>query len=270
MIEPKDLLGPSATLLAVTLAIFAFALTRAFEVYNKKRTALLEADVPDPVKKQKLFFLFVFGDGLLLFMVSFMSLVIGICFVIVLHKTLSVYLGSPLFTVDSIIGDFGFLLLMLIIVLIIFLMASLALFTTEVIIGERKLPLLARVYARRVLGRRSTQVEADSLVPEARNLYEKEAVGESVLYSMASLELALRNKLDLPAGVGFGRLLGSVREKLGEVISAEELIKIRGVRNIAAHPSPERQVTKQDAEQVLRLVEDILQRFESNPQEGLN
>ncbi|MBA7651811.1 hypothetical protein ES703_59638 [subsurface metagenome] len=79
---------------------------------------------------------------------------------------------------------------------------------------------------------------------------------------MASLELAFRNKLDLPAGVGFGRVLGSVREKLGEVVSAEELINIRKLRNIAAHPTPERRVTKEDAETVLSVVDSIMHRLE--------
>jgi len=229
---------------------------------------LVAADVPEPVKKQNLFVLFVFGDSYLLLVTSIVSLAIGVSFVLILYRSIRLYLASPVFTLDRILGDFSTLLFMLVLILAVFLVASLTLFTTEVIIGEEKLPLLARVYARSVLGRRYSKVDADSLVPEARKLYEKEAFGESVLYSMASLELALRNKLDLPEGVGFGKLLGSVRDKLGEVISAEELIEIRRVRNIAAHPSPERRVTKQDAERVLHLVEDILRRLGQDYPEG--
>lgn len=270
MIEVRDLLGPGATLAAVALAVFAFTFPRALAIYKEKRAAVLELDVPDSVKKRNLFVLFVFGDSLLLFMTSILSLTIGIGFVISLYHTLQIYLGSPLFVIDRVLGEFSFLLFMLFIVLTVLLAASLTLFTTEVIVGEKKLPLLSRVYVRSVLGRRSSEVEADSLIPEAKNLFEKEAFGESVLYTMASLELALRNKLDLPEGVGFGRLLGSVREKLERMISAEELIKIRSVRNIAAHPSPDRRVTKQDAEQVLRLVEDILRRLQVNSPERVN
>lgn len=262
MIGVGDLLGPGATLAAVALAVFAFTLPRALAIYKEKRAALLEADVPNHVKKQKKFILFVFGDSQLLFLISFLSLIIGIGFVISLYHALQLYLGSPLFTIDRVLGEFSFLLFTLFILLIVLLAASLALFTAEVIIGEKKLPLLARIYARSVLGRRSSKVEANSLVPEARKLYDKEAFGESVLYSMASLELALRNKLDLPEGVGFGRLLGSVSEKLGGVISAEELIKIRNVRNIAAHPSPEKQVTKEEAEEVISRVGEILKRLQ--------
>lgn len=264
MIEVGGLLGPSATLSAVALAVFAFAFPRVLEIYNKKRTAVLEADVPDPVKRQKIFVLFVFGDSYLLFMTSTLLLLIGAGFVIALYHSLKLYLGSSLFTIDEILGDFGFLLIMLALVLIGLFVASFALFTAEAFIGEEKLPLLARVYARSVLGRRSRKTETDSLSHEARLLFKKESFGESVLYSVASLELALRNRLDLPEGIGFGRLLVSVRERLGEVIAIDELTKIRNIRNIAAHPSPERKVTRKDAEQVLHLVGNILQRLQGD------
>ena len=266
MFEVGDLLSPSATLAAISLAVFIFSFPRSLSIYKEKRTALLEADVPDPVKEQRLFKLFVFGDGLLLFFTGLMSLTMSILFIIFMSRTISLYLGSPFLTASRVLGDFGQLLLLSLIVLIVLVLASLALFTTEVIVGEKRLPLLARVYARSVLGRGSSKVEIDSLVPEARSLYEKGAFGESVLYSMASLELALRNNLDLPEGVGFGRLLGTVRERLEGVISVEELIEIRRLRNSAAHPSPERRVTKQDAEQVLHLVENILQKLQASYQ----
>jgi hypothetical protein len=264
MIEVGDLLGPGATLLAVALAIFVFALARALERGNKSRKALLEIDVPDSVKEQKSFRLFVFGDSLIFAIISVLSLVVGIGFVIFLHDALKLFFVSPVAAADieGVVGEFRFLLIMFFIALLILLPASLALFTTEVIIGEKKLPLLARVYARSVRGRRSSKVDADSLLPEAKKAYRNKAFGETVLYSVASLELALRDKLDVPAGVGFGRLISSVSEKLAGVVPVEELIEVRKVRNIAAHPSAGEKVTKKDAERVLQLVEDMLQRVE--------
>jgi hypothetical protein len=263
MIELGDLLGPGATLLAVTFAVFVFTLSRALERGNKKRAALLEADVPDTVRNQSSFRLFVFGDSLIFAIISVLSLAVGIGFVIFLHDALKLFFASSVAVsdIEGVVGEFRFLLFMFCIVLIILLPASLALFTTEVIIGEKKLPLLARVYARSVLGRQSSRVDANSLLPEARRLYENRAFGESVLYSVASLELALRDKLDIPAGVGFGRLIGSVSEKLAGVVPVEELIKVRKVRNIAAHPSPGKRVTKKEAERVLLLVEKILRKL---------
>jgi len=270
MVEVGDLLAPCATLSAVTLAVFVFALPRALDIGKKRKAALIEADVPDQVKKQVLFNLFVFGDGLLLFIAGLLSLYLGTGFIISMHHILKLSLDSPVVTADRILEEFDSLLLMLLIVLVVLVVGSLALFTTEVIIGEKKLPLLARVYARGVLGRRPSKVDADNLVPEARNLYRKGAFGESVLYSMAALELALRDKLDLHEGVGFRRLFVSVVERLGDVLSAEELFNIGRLRNIAAHPSPETKVVKQDAEQALRLVEDILRKLQVNLPEGGN
>ena len=179
MIEAGDLLGSVATLAAVTLAVFAFTLPRSVAIYNKKKTALLEADVPDPVKKQNLFVLFVFGDSYLLFVTGILSLFIGMGFVISLYHAFKLYVGSPVVAINVILENLSFLLFLLFIVLSVLLVASLSLFTTEVIMGEKKLPLLTRVYARDVLGRRSSKMEADSLVPEAENLYKKEAFGEA-------------------------------------------------------------------------------------------
>lgn len=267
MIEARDLLAPGATLLAVALAVFAFALPRALEIGRKKRAALLEADIPDSVKKQNKFLWFVFGDSITLFMASILSLMIGVGFVIFMHDTLKLYLDSPLLTIDRVLEEFRFLLFMLFGALIVLFVGSLTLFTTEVIIGEKNLPLLARVYARGVLGRWPSKVDTDSLVPEARNLYKKGAFGESVLYSTASLETALKSRFNLPINLNFGRAIVELKEQLGKIVPVEELNNIRVIRNIAAHPSPERKVTKKDAEQALRLVEKILKRLEKNYQE---
>ena len=84
------------------------------------------------------------------------------------------------------------------------------------------------------------------------------------MYSVASLELELRNILNIPEGIGFGRLIGSVSDRLGDVVSISELIEIRRVRNIAAHPSPTSTVTKKDAENVLTSVDNILKRLKNN------
>jgi len=95
-------------------------------------------------------------------------------------------------------------------------------------------------------------------------LYNKKSFGEVILYSVAALEIALRDRFNLPEGAGFGRLLGEVSEKLKDFMPVSTLIKIRGMRNIAAHPSPDRQVTEEDAKQVLELVEDILSRLDES------
>ena len=88
MIELKYLIGPGATLSAVSIAIFVFSLPRALSIYNEKMAALHEVDVPDLIKKQKLFNFFVYQDSILLFAISFVSLVIGFLFVTFLYMSL--------------------------------------------------------------------------------------------------------------------------------------------------------------------------------------
>jgi len=198
-------------------------------------------------------------------MTSVSLLILGIVYCpALLYRIANFYLGSRMFSTAQILSDFRDLSFWFGIIVSAVFVAIIALFSNDIFFMQKRLPILVRVYVRNILKQRASRDEIDSLLPEAEKLYQKGAFGESVLYSVASLEAALKNRLDLPPDVGFGRLLGSVREKLGEVISAEELIEIRRVRNIAAHPSPERQVTKKDAKQVLHLVENILRRLQGN------
>jgi len=264
MLEPKELLAPTAALFAVIFAIFGFLFPRALTLSRERKAALSEIDVPDHVRKRLGFKIGALGDVLLLYVTSVSLLILGIVYCpALLYRIANFYLGPQMFSSTEILSDFRDLSLWFGILSSAVLVVVFALFSND-IFASKRLPLLVRVYIGNVLGQRASKAEADSLLPAARNLLNKGAFGESVLYSMASLELALRDKLGLPAGVGFGRLLGSVREKLGEVIPVEELIKIRNLRNIAAHPSPEKKVTKKDAEQVIRLVGNILQRLQGD------
>lgn len=261
MLEPKELLAPTAALLAVIFAIFGFLFPRALTLYRERQAALSEIDVPDYIRKRFGFRIGALGDVLFLFMTSVLLLIVGVVYCpTLLYRIANFYLGSQVFSSAQILSDFRDLSFWFGIFCTAVLAAVLILFSNDVFVSKR-LPLLVRVYIGNVLGQRASKSEADSLLPEAKKLYKQGAFGEAVLYSVASLELALRDKLALPVGVGFGRLLGSVIERLGGVISAEGLINIRTIRNIAAHPSPERKVTKQDAEQALRLVEDMLQKL---------
>jgi len=275
MFEPKDLLAPTVTLLAVLFAVFAFLFPRAIELYRTRMAKLSEIDIPDHVRKNCGFRVGILGDSFLLFVISFALLIAALIYCpITLSRVADYYLGTQYvgferIDIYSFLRDFKQMTIFLTVVFSFVPGAVLCLLVEDMFFSKR-LPTLVRFYIKNVLERRPSKEEADSLLPEARRLYESKAFGESVLYSMASLELALKNKFGLPVNVGFGRLLGSVIERLGGVISAEELIKIRRVRNIAAHPSPESRVTRQDAEQVLHLVEDILQRLEMNLPEGGN
>lgn len=266
MIEPKELLGPTVTLFAVIFAIFMFLFTRALTLYRERQISLSEAEVPDDIRMKFGFKIGTLGDIILLFMTSVLLLILGIVYCpTLLHRIISYYLGSELFSNADILSDFRDLTFWFGILSSVILLAVFALLSNDIFVSKR-LPTIIRVYVGRVLGQKATKAETDSLLPEARILYEKGAFGESVLYSVASLELALKDKLDLPEGIGFGRLFGSVKDKLEGIIDVEELVEIRRVRNIAAHPSHEKHVDKRDAEHVLKSVEKILQSLQGSYQ----
>ena len=267
--EPKDLLGPTATLFAGLFAIASFLFVRASALYRERQRALSEIDVPDSIRKNKAFNISIRGDFIFLFITCLALFLIAVVYCPnLLYRIANFYLGSPQFSSIDIIANFKEMSQVLLVVSFLLLLVPFILIGGDFFVS-RRFPVIVRFFAGNVLGYRLIKKnEAEKFLPEAKKLYEKEVFGESVLYSVASLEEALKNRLGLPPDVGFGRLLGGVREKLGDVISTEELINIRRVRNIAAHPSSERQVTKKDAEQVLRLIEDILQRLQMDPKEG--
>lgn len=271
MIEPRDLLGPTATLLAVTFAIFAFLMIRVLALLKERRAALSEIDVPDDIGKRVGFRIGVLGDILLLSGTGIAIFLVGIVYCPnLLYRISDYYLGSTKFTASDILLMFRELLSALMLVSVVLFAVPFVLIANDVFVNKRW-PLIVRIFAGNVLRQKLvSRDEAKTLLPEARKAYNRGAFGQAILYGFTSLELELKNRFGLPADVGFGRILGVVIEKLGGVVSPDELLRIRRLRNTAAHPSPERRVTSEDAEEALSLVENILQRLQTNSQEGVN
>lgn len=263
-LELKELLSPVATLLAVVFAIFAFTFPRSLTLYKERRASIYEIDVPSSVKKQFVFRFSVLGDSYLFFLTSLIMLILGSGFGALLLKITRAYSGSQPITGIEALGEFGMLLTWLGFAISFLIGASLLLFANEIYFSEKKSPVLVRFFIRSVLGQRTPMFEAESLLPEAHTLYKNEAYNESVLNSYAALEIELKNRLGLPPNVGFGRILGGVREELGDVILTNELLLLRRYRNIAAHPTPEGQISEKAAKKVLNLIEDIIRRLQLN------
>ncbi|MBA7651812.1 hypothetical protein ES703_59639 [subsurface metagenome] len=167
MIEPKELLGPTATLFAVIIAIFAFLFVRALVTYRERQVTLSEIDVPDHIRKKVGFRIGALGDVLLLFMTSVSLLILGLIYCpALLYRIANFYLGSQMFSSTEILSDFRDLSLWFGILSSAVLVAVLALFSNDVFVNK-KLSIIVRVYIGSVLGRRVTKAEADSLLPEA-------------------------------------------------------------------------------------------------------
>jgi HEPN domain-containing protein len=99
-------------------------------------------------------------------------------------------------------------------------------------------------------------------LPASKRLFEIGAYGEAILNSVASLEIALKTRFSLPVNVSFGRVVIDLREELGKIISVDELNNIRRIRNMVAHSTPGKRVTREDAETVLSAVDNIMRKLE--------
>lgn len=260
--EPKDLLGPTATLFAVMFAIASFLFIRALALYRERQKSLSEIDVPDSIRNKKSFKIGIIGDFLFLFLTGFVLFVTAVLYCpTLLYRIANFYVGSPQFSSIDIVVNFRDMSQVILIVSGFLLSVPFVLIASDMFVG-RKLPVIVRFFAGNVLGYRLIKKdEAENLLPEAQKLYQSGAFGEAVLYGLASLEIALKNKLSLPPGIGFGRLIVESTDELSAIVPREELVHIRKLRNVAAHPSPERQVTKEEAKKVISVVENLLERL---------
>lgn len=263
MLEPKELLAPVAALFAVIFAIFGFLFPRVLVLYRERKSALSEIDVPDNIKKRFGFKIGALGDVFLLFTTSVSLLALGVLYCpALLYRIANFYLGSKDFCSEQILTDFRDFVFSFGILASVALVAIIAYFFNDIFVSEKKLPALVRIYVRNVLGQRVARSETEKLLPEAKRLYEMGAYGAAILHSVASLEIALKSRFDLPAHLSFGRVIVSVTEELSKTVSVKELNNIRKIRNMAAHPTPERSVTKEEAEKVLSSVDSIMQKLQ--------
>jgi len=262
MLELKELLAPTAALFAVIFAIFGFLFPRALTLYRERQAVLSEVDVPDHIRRRVRFRIGALGDILLLFMTSVSLLILGIIYCpALLYRIANFYLGSQTFSSAEILSDFRDLSLWFGVLSSAVVVAVLALLSND-IFASKRLPLLVRVYIGNVLGQRASKAEADKLLPESKRLFEMGAYGEAILNSVASLEIALKSRFNLPSQLSFGRVIIGLKEELGEIVPVEELNNIRKIRNMVAHPTPEKHVTREDAEKVLNMVDSIVRGLE--------
>ena len=259
MFEPKDLLAPTATLFVVIFAISSFLILRALALYRERMMALSDIDVPEDIRKRFGFRIGIVGDFLLLFMVGISLLVLGVVFCPdLLYKIANFYLGSTALSKGEILIKFRDLASWLKIISVAVLVTPFVLLGNDMFVSK-KLPIIVRVFAGSVLGQRIvSDDESKTLLPEARKFYEEGILGQAVLYAVAALEVRLKNKMGIPANYGLRKVVSEVTDKLEKVVSREELEVITKVRNIAAHPSRERRVGREDTKQVLSIVERIL------------
>ncbi|OGN96219.1 MAG: hypothetical protein A2Z77_08440 [Chloroflexi bacterium RBG_13_51_36] len=261
MIEIKELLAPCATIFGLLFAIFAFLLPQALNRYSQTRTMLSKVEVPDSIRKDRKFKIGVLGHTLLLSFVSLYSLTVGAIYCpILLNRVVRYYLGSQAHSVNEILSNFSELTWLLIILGGITLTTAPVMLVHDFFISE-KYPTLVKVYTKDVLSIRATDKEVSSLLPEAHTLFDQGKYLESILYSTAALEYAIRNRLGVSPQHGWSNLMDIIPQKMG-TLNAEKLRRIRQIRNIAVHPTPNTSITEKESKEVLEASTDLIIQLE--------
>lgn len=261
MIEVKELLAPCATIFALLFAVFAFLLPQAIRLGNETIRMLSKVEVPDIIRKNWRFRVGTFGHSMLLSLVGISSLVTGAVYCpLIMHRIVQYYLGSQTSSANEILSDFNELTQWIIALSIVIVVAALAMLANDLFISKRY-PTLLRVYIKRILDMKVSDEEASSLLPEARTLFNQEKYLESVLYSIAAVEYAIRGELGVSPPSGWGTLTDPLLHRLGSSV-APTLQRIGQIRNNALHPTPNTSITKKESEEVLKASSDLMRQLE--------
>ena len=260
MIEIKELLAPCATIFALLFAVFAFLLPQALRLYRQTRAMLSKVEVPDSIKKNWRFTIGIHGHSMLLAFAGIFSLFLGAMYCVLLYRIAQYYLGSQAYSANEILRDFSDLTWWIGGLVSIIIVAGVAMIVNELFISEKKYPTLLKAYIREVLNVRPKDEEVSSLLPEARTLFDQGKYLESVLYSTAALEYAIRSKLGVLPQYGWSNLIDIVSQKRG-TLDAEKLRRIRQIRNTAVHPTPNRFITEKESKEILEASSDLIRQL---------
>jgi hypothetical protein len=261
VLEIKDLLAPCAAIFALLFAAFAFLLPQALKLYNQTRDMLSKVEVPDSIKRDWRFTIGVHGHSMLLTFASIFSLFLGVMYCTLLYRITQYYLGSQAHSANEILNDFSDLTLGVVVLATIIIVAALAMIVNEIFISEKKYPTLLKAYIKKVLNVRPKDEEVSSLLPEAQILFNQEKYLESILYSTAALEYAIRSKLGVSPQYGWINLTDTISQMMGAA-NAAKLQRIRQIRNNAVHPIPNTSITEKESKEVLEASSDLIKKLE--------
>lgn len=259
-LEIKELLAPCAAIFALLFAAFAFLLPQALRAYDKTRTMLSKAEVPDGIRSDWRFMIGVHGHSMLLTLTSLLSLFLGATYCALLYRITQYYLGSQAYSANAILTDFSRLTFCVGILVCIIIAAAIAMMVHDVFISERY-PTLLKAYIKKVLDVRPKDKEVRILLSQARTLFNQGKFSESILYGAMALEYAITSKLDVPPQSGWVSLVNTINQKMGPS-DAEKLRSIGVIRNKAAHPTPDTSVTDTEAKEVLEISSGLIKRLE--------
>jgi len=250
-------LTASATLTALSFAIFAFLFPKWFEPTKSKRKAVRMIDIPDSVNKDLGFTLRYILDSITVYYASAATLLLGLHFTVVLIDIVNHYQElEPLIYVDIAAAFKGGVIALGLLLILMFFMPILAI-AFGLLFGKL-IPVLMRAYAEIALGMKGTQEVTSELITEANRSNKSGQYAKAILDSSAAIEYELRRKFDVTAPFSFSTLIYKLAESGIPAMTIEKLRKLVELRNKVAHPSHGVEVTSDDAKYVLGLTNDIL------------
>jgi hypothetical protein len=192
-----DFIGLSGALAAISLAVFAFVVPRAVDMYLKRWKSMLSIDMPYGVRNSRVFRSAVFLDSFWMYVVAVSSLFLAIYFISVLANTAAYSLGRPpvfVFTsslADAFLQGVDFLWWLLWATLIAFVASF---FASHL---DRGLPIIVRAFAHIVLSTGLPISLPQDLLDKAQSLIDQKQCDEAILHAATSLEYELRRILNL-------------------------------------------------------------------------
>jgi uncharacterized protein YutE (UPF0331/DUF86 family) len=251
-------LTASATLTALSFAIFAFLFPKWFEPTKDKRKAVRMIDIPDSVDKDSGFTLRYVLDSLTVYYTSAVTLLVGLHFTVVSIDIINHYQGfRPWIYVDIAAAFKGGVIALGVLLILMFFMPPLSL-GFGLLFGKL-IPVLMRAYAEIALGRKGAQEVTSELLTEAKRANKSGQYAKAILNSSAAIEYELRRKFDVTEPYSFSTLIYKLAESGIPAMTIEKLRKMVEIRNKVAHPSHGVEFTSEDAKYVLALTNDILQ-----------
>jgi hypothetical protein len=267
MIQPKELIVPLVTIFALLFAIFAFLFPKTVELSNQRRNMVSKLEMPDSIRKNWRFRVGSFGDIIVLYLTGMTSLLLAVIYCpILLNRIVNFYLGSQTTSTNQMLNDFSDLTFGLAILASFILVAAMSMLVNDLFISEKS-PTLVKIYSKAIFEKAAKDEDILSLLPEAEKLVTLGKYPESILHSTAALEYVLKRILGLRMIVGLDYRWSELVEKAKPILKAssvKKLEKVRRIRNIVAHPTPNRPITKLEATNVLKAVNSLLYELEQS------
>jgi len=279
-LEPSALLAPSATVLVLILALATFLTLRMIDRYRSIQERLRGEDIPDRLRNSLWFKTSSYLE--IAVYLGFIAYATCVAFwtINLITGIIHYYaLASPTpitetgeqwayyFAKRDLAAEFGNLVLYRVFTLFV---AMLVIVFIELVPSIPWLPVtLNMFYLKTIRGSRISPNSAEKMLRQARKSFQNNDLYSAALLGGTAIEFFLRNVLDVGIPATWQEIVFKLAQRLKlEGRSEQEIQDIlgtlkntRNVRNIAAHPSPNNQVTLEGVEQLLQNADWLIKQL---------